>query len=269
MTVAHLVQQAVGFIIDNYADVIEGGNSYRGSGTAHKGIPGTYSSDAGLRTGNDHTFTTSGAGTTTSLAFASGNWPQTRWVKSNTPGFFAYDSSGAASGEARRITNWDNTGKTFTTDAFSVAPGSGAVIKVYQGFKRIPNGIDILADAEGEAFGSGYDRSFDIALFPTTPLNLYGNNTQTWSGRLHLRLRLEKFARAHDHHERCAENLTIIASAMTIQAGPGTSIDHRDGTYTRAIFPPESGADVVIDDSNKIVLGVDFPIIYTVNRSMK
>jgi hypothetical protein len=265
---AHLAQQAIGAILDNYADVIEGGNAYN-SGTSYKGIPGTQTSDDQIRNGSDGSFATSGAGDTTTLAYASGNWPQTRWLKSNSPGYFAYDTNGNASGEARRITDWDNTAKEFTTDAFSAAPGSGATISVYQGFKRIPNDIDILGDPEQSGFADGYDRYFDLSLRPTSTLDWYGNNTETWAGVLRLLLRFVKFAREHDHQARCAENLTIIASAMTIQAGPGTSIDHRDGTYTRALFAPEGEPEVIVDDDSKIVMQIEFPIHYRINRSFK
>ena len=44
-----LLDTALGAIHNNLADVLEGGNSWRGSGTAYKGIPGRYSNDPGLR----------------------------------------------------------------------------------------------------------------------------------------------------------------------------------------------------------------------------
>lgn len=252
----HISSEAIGIIIDNYADVIEGGSAYAG-GTSYRGIPGTRSNDDGLRNGSDGSFTTSGAGSTTTLVYASGSWDSTRWVKENTPAFFAIHASQNA---ARRITGWNNTTKQFTVDAFPAAPGNAASIIVRQGFKRLPNSIDIDDDDTGSP--SGFDRFFSISLEPEKSLEWYGSGVETWLGKLTVKLRILKYGRAHDARKSAAENITIIASAMTIGASP----NHRETTYTRALLRPESGPEIE-EDNLKYVASISFPIIYRIART--
>jgi hypothetical protein len=259
---AHLTQQSIGAIIDNYADAIEGGNRHN-SGTSYRGIPGTFTNDERIRTGVDNTITADGAGDTTTIAVSTGDWPQGRWKKTNSPGFFLVCTSGAdqAVSAGRRITDWDNTAKEFTTDAFPVAPGDTATFNVYQGFRRLPNNIDI--DGELSNIPLGGDRFFDIALLPQERSDYLGNGVETWNGNLRVRLRLVNFSRLHDSRARVAENLTIIASALTRSALP----DHRDGTYTRALLPPIEAPELIVDDDQKTVMALDMPIVYRVDRT--
>lgn len=262
---AHLAQQAVGDILDNYSDVIEGGTGWRGSGTSWRGVPGTFPNDDGLRYGSESPLTTDGAGDTTTLVYTSGTWAEDRWVKEDTPGFFAMATAGAAGSTdaARRITGWSLGDTEFTTDAFPVTPGSGATIAIFQGFKRMPNGIDIEADETGSH--TGFDRFFSLSLLPAGRLGFYGNNTETIEGVLSVRLRILKYGREHDARASVLENLTIISSALTKSANP----DHRDGTYTRALFPPASLPDIETNDDVKIIGTLNFPIIYRINRTFE
>ena len=258
----HLAQNAVGDILDHYADVIEGGNAYA-SGDSFLGIPGTYSRHPGILSGDDTPLTAAAAGTTTSIEVANTySWPSNRWVRGNAPGFFLLCTSGEdrAVSEARRITAWDNTSKRFTVDAFTVAPGDGATFSVFEGFKRLPDTIDI--NAEGTDSALGYDRFFNLALTPQLPLDWYGNGTETWQGELAITLRHIKHARLHQWQAAVAQNLTIIASAMTLTG----ATEHRDSTHVRALLRPTDAAEVVLEDQHKIVSTLRLPIVYRIER---
>lgn len=259
---AHIATNTIGAIIDHYADVIEGGNAYN-SGSSYLGIPGTYSRDPGLLRGDDTPLTATAAGNTTTIEIASTySWASNRWVRDDVPNFWLLCTSGATSAvnEARRITAWNNTTKRFTCDAFPEAPGDAAEFDVLQGFKRLPNTVDPFAE-DTESPG-GYDRRFHITLTPQAPRDWYGAGTETWDGELAVTLRLLKHARMHNAKQSVAENLGILASAMTLSASP----DHRDSTYVRALLRPTEAAEIVTEDQHKIVAALRFPIIYRVQR---
>lgn len=225
---AHLSSQNVGVILDNYADVIEGGSAYRGSGTAYTGIPGRRSNDFGLRVDGEDSFTATGTPTTTVVPYSSGDWEQSRWVKDNAPGYFLVDDTGE---EARRITAWDNTAKEFTVgEAFTTAPANGATIAIRQGFKRLPNNVDIFDEDTGSA--EGFDRRFDLELVPSGRAEFYGSGLETWQGELTLRLRIERHSRLHDYRKSATENAVLIASALQRTA--------HSGDYVRALLPMQS-----------------------------
>lgn len=254
---AHLSSQAVGAIIDNYADVIEGGNAYRGSGTEYTGVPGVYSNDQGLRTGGEDTFTATGTPTTTVVPFATGDWPQSRWVKDATPGFFLVDDDGE---EARRITAWDNSAKEFTLgDAFTVAPSNGDTITVRQGFKRLPNNVDIFdPEEDGPGASEGFDRRFDIDLVPLERAEFYGDGQETWRGELRVRVRIEKHSRLHDYRKSATENAVIIASALQRST--------HNATLVRALLPMAAPPEVEATAA-AAVQTVTLPIWYRFTRA--
>jgi len=259
----HASSQNPGAILDHYADVIEGGNAYA-SGTSYYGIPGRYSADWGLRTGADTPITADAAGDTTTIAYSSGDWDESRWVKERSPGFFLLCTSGddAATNKARRITGWDNTAKEFTVDAFPAAPGDAAEFAVLQGFKRLPNGVDVFAD-ETEVEG-GYDRYFDLSLVPTQRLDWGGDGTATYQGLLAITLRLLKHGRLHDWRMSITDNVTLLGNILTSN---GSGQDHRDGTYVRMLAPPET-APSIEEDTTKIVAAMPLRIVYRVQRGL-
>ena len=117
---SHISSEAVGSICEHYSDVIEGGTTWRGSGTSFRGIPGTYSNDPGLRSAADTPLTSTGSAATTTFAVSGGSWESSRWVKADTPGFFAVCTSATNAQNvdaARRITGWNNTTKVATLHA--------------------------------------------------------------------------------------------------------------------------------------------------------
>lgn len=259
---AHISSNAVGSILDHYSDVIEGGNAYN-SGTSFKGIPGRKSNDYGLRSGDDTPLAADAAGDATSIVVANTySWEESRWVKTDIPGFFLLCTAGnaVAVGQARRITAYDNATQTFTVDAFGAAPGATGEFDVLEGFKRLPNHVDMEAEEDGTPLG--YDRFFDLSLLPVRSLDWHGSAVESWEGVLTLRVRFRKFDRLHDARESVASNMSILASAMTLQG----KTDHRDGTYIRALFPPEEAPELNVDDHDKIVASQKFRIIYRIDR---
>ena len=259
---SHTSLQAVGFILDNYADAIEGGNTYRGSGTSRKGIPGAKSNDPEIRDGTDSSITSSGSGSTTVIKYASGDWPNSRWVKTDTPGFWVIctSASGAQNLDAaRRITAWDNTAKQFTVDAFPESTIFGDEFTIAQGFKRLPNQIDI--DEEDTEVISGFDRMFHLMVASIGRLDFFGNNTITYKAELQLRLRIQKFGRMHDAAASAMENLSIIRALLTLP-------ENRESTYTRALVAEEGQvAEIVGDDRNKVVVLDRYSLIYRISKT--
>lgn len=258
----HISSQGIGSILDHVSDVIEGGTVYGGGRENYTGIPGRGSWSPGLVSGDDTPLDADGAGDDTTINVASTySWPESRWVKEHSPPFFLLCTAGEtlAVGKARRITAWDNTTKNFSTDAFPVAPGAGASFDVLEGFRRVPDTIDINADTNSSG---GYDRHFAVSLDSGVPIDWYGDGTRTYRGSIDITLRLLKYKRHHAWKASVAENLVILAQGLT-QTG---EIDHRNDRYIRAILQPDEEPEIIIDDEIKIVATLALPLIYRVQR---
>lgn len=261
---ASLHDQALELILRNYADVIEGGNAYRGSGTSWRGIPGSHSNDPELRQAVDTPLTAEpGGSTTTVIVAAARSWESSRWVKAETPGYFFIGATGTAAnvGAARRVTGWNNTTKTFTTDAFPAAVAEDDTFTVRQGFKRVPNQED--PDRLG---GIGFDRGFSLRAMPGDPVDYGGGGTATYRTKIEITLRMLKGGRMHDSAEAVLSNLALIREVITM-AGQYGHPDHRDGTYTRALLPDVGSAQLVIDDKDKVVAADSYQLIYRINNA--
>lgn len=260
-----IFQQALAAILDNYADVIEGGNAWRGSGTSYRGIPGRQSNDQGIREDADTPLTADSNGTTTTMVVASTySWDSSRWAKTDTPGFFLLCTSATNAvnvNAARRITGWNNTTKTFTTDAFPAATSDDDVFTVLQGFKRLPNQLDIES-AETEA-PDGYDRMFSLRAAAGEQLEYFGSGKATYKTELELRLRINKYARQHDAIASAFENASIVRQALCMSGSP----DHRDGTYTMALISTGAQVTETKNDARKIVLLDKLALIYRIDLS--
>lgn len=256
-------QQAHSAILDNYADVIEGGNGWA-SGTSYRGIPGTQPNDPELKNGNESSVTASGNGTTTTVVYASGAWASDRWVKNDTPGFFLLCTSATNAANvnaARRITGWALATTTFTVDAFPAATTSADEFTVLQGFKRLPNGLEIDSDEPTVGADAGFDRFFQLRMQPGTQIEYFGGGVATYQTELELSLRFLKHGREHDAIAAVLENMAIIRQIICKGASP----DHRDGTYTRALIPTGSGAEIIADDINKVVVRDSFTLLYRID----
>lgn len=261
---ATVLNQALSVILRNYADVIEGGNTYRGSGTAYRGVPGTYPYDDGVRNGDDTPLTVVGSSvSTTTFDVASGSWAQARWVPESGPGFWALcNTAGSNHGRARKITGYDASTKVFTVaPAFPATPSASDSMVILQGFKRIPNTVDIEARESG--VDGGYDRHFHLFALPGADEDRSGRGVRTKRTELNLRLRFLKHSRVHDVVASAFENLATLAAAIESSHSP----DHRDGTYTRALWaegPPEE----LVNDNVKVVVLQKFILIYQFNAEL-
>ena len=260
---ASLLTQSVGFILDNLSDAIEGGNTYRGSGTAHKGIPGLLSNDSGLVSGDDDDVTASSTVSTTVVPYASGDWPSSRWEKADSPQFYmrCVTATNAANVEQRRrITAWNNTTKRFTVaPAFDAIVTSADTFVVHQGFKRVPDNFDINSDESGVP--EGFDRFFDLRCLPGTREPWYGNNTETYRTKLELYLRIEKKSRHRRATQSIFENLLMLRSGLTRHG-------HGDCTYTVSLSAEGTEPDIITNDTKKIVARDRFDLVYRINSTL-
>jgi hypothetical protein len=266
------LSQAIGSILDNTADVIEGGNSWRGSGTAYYGIPGARSNDPDLRSGDDTPLTVAATAAITTSTFdvaSSKSWDQARWVKTGAPGFWALCTTSGGSGSpnidrARKITGYNNTTKVFSLgSALPAAPIANDVFAILQGFKRAPNQDALEHDATDSS--DGLDRYFSLSAAAGEQLEYFGAGVATYKTEIELRLRILKFGREHDAVASAMENAAILRAGICHASSP----DHRDGTYTRAILPTGGGAKVETDDKHKVVVVDSYTTIYRVSFEFK
>lgn len=258
-----LLNQDLGAIADNYADVIEGGNTHRGSGTVYRGIPGIYPSDPDLRSGTDTPLTVVGSSVSTTTFDVAGTYTQARWVPEAGPAFWALcNTAGSNYEQARKVTGFNATTSVFTVaPAFTAAPSANDSMIMLQGFKRLPNQVDI--EAEETEHASGWDRFFSISVEPGERLEYFGRGVETYITTLTVTLRLSKAFREADARASAFSNIAAIRAGMTKGANP----DHRDGTYTRALYH-KANAEVVKDDTNKVVIKQDFTLLYRINSEL-
>lgn len=252
--------QEVGDILKNYADVIEGGNSYRGSGTAYAGIPGTDSVHDELPL----EITSTDDGTTTTVIDDTRTWVDSdRWSRADLAPFFLVCSSASDArnvGVGRKISSWTLSTTTFATAAFTAATSSGDVFDLREGFTRIRDGIDIEGD-EAENVPDGFDRNFQLDFEPGEPDEVWGQGTERFRGELILRVRFSKRHAIHTSRQRVFSNVMRL---HTLIPKPG----HLDGTYARALFT-ESAPEIIVEDSKKIVVEDRFTMIYRLNTTME
>lgn len=254
----HVALQDIDQALDAIADAIEGGNTYRGSGTAFTGIPGALSNDDGLRTGSDASVTASSNGSTTSLPYSSGDWDNTRWVRDDLPPYFAICTSATNAeneAKARKITAWDNSGKTFTVAAFPQAISSGDEFTIAEGFKRILNDRD-----KEETQMKGLDRTFALNAEVGDDIGFTGRDRRSFRTDLEIRLRVLKHHREVDARKSAMRNALIIREALGKQA-------NIDTTYLRAIFSSEGSQSVDTDDQDRVTIVITVPMVYSVANS--
>lgn len=246
-----LVSQSVGSVLDNYADVIEGGNAYRGAGDSYLGVPGLNPSDAKLARDGFDSIIVSSNGTPTTIPYASGDWRSDEWVKERIPGFWAID----ANDEHRKITGWDNTLKKFTVNAFTTAPAQDDVILIQQGFKRMAEGESILEMA------GGWDRQFELETEGQgVDIGFSGAGVRSYEVPMVLRVRFLKYAHERLTHKRVLSNLKILGEALTMGI-------HRSG-LVRALMNTAPGI-VAEDDKEKVIVEQTFDLIYRISTTFK
>jgi hypothetical protein len=176
--VTALVAQGLAGIFNTLADAIEGGNTWRGSGTAFKGIPGQYSNDKDLPL-----TVTATKGTTTTVEDWASTWSPSKWRPLNNPPYFLLAASGTAAnvGQHRKVASWSQSTPNDTGISMSVEHGSGngagdtATVRVqnepsdfYYDGKRIKingtGGATVTVDLVATIFGGTYDGTLVTAL---------------------------------------------------------------------------------------------------------
>lgn len=255
---ASMFSQNLDGVLDNYADAVEGGNSWRGSGTAYKGIPGVGSVDADVRAGLTLTVATAVSSTVFAVTPASPTWRADKWSTANGPAYWAVGASGTVVGQHRKITGYaPATGRFTVAAAFSPAEVANDTLTVLQGFKRLPNGVDIETD---ESAPEGYDRYFHLSAIAGRPLRWHGSGHMTFETRLLLRLRLLKYGRLHDWTAMAMTNLAMLRAALVRR-------EHYDGTYVRALTPLDGESAIAVNDKSKIVVQDSYRLVYGISQA--
>jgi hypothetical protein len=250
------LQNTIGFIIDNYSDAIEGGNSYRGSGTAYNGICGAYSHNEH----EDTAITATSGSTTTIVDTAFSDSVGSAAVRTDAPPFFALCSSQATltrnTGAARKITAYATGTNTFTVaPAFTDAVAATDVFALKEGFKRAPDNIDINGD--GEAAG-GFDRFFRFEMMPGKLAGWFGNGREQYESTLEIQLRIMKRSRDRNAVSSAMENVLMFRSILPRGA-------HRDGTYTQNLSAMAEEPKILDEDEQRVIVSDKYAITYRVS----
>lgn len=250
-----IMQQATATILDHMAEVIEGTNG-------NNGIPGVYSHDELLRGGapSNLSITATGGTGDNTIQYTSGAYAADRWVKTNIPGFWLLCYSATNSGNvsaARKISAWTQSTTSFTTASFPANITTGDKFYVLEGFKRLPDGVDIES-----AFDVGFDRSFRLEALPGTSLGFYGSGLRTYDTTVILRLRLLKHHKDTTSRASVFENLRVLKDALALKT-------NWESSYTRFLDSESSDVDIQIDDAGKVVAAISFRLVYRVDITLK
>lgn len=255
-----LLTESTGIILDNFADAIEGGNTHRGSGTAYKGVPGTRTWHDWVKANGTGLAVDAGVSSTTAIKITGVPAAQAAtMVRVSGPPFFLLATTAATAGvtgAARKIAS--HTGVTFTTAAFPGVVLAADVMSIVEGFKRVPDGLDIEADGSEES-PAGYDRFFRLSMLPGERVSWAGNGVSMYRAVLAVDLRILRRSRQHQCAESALENAGRIAYALTMGA-------HR-GTYVQ-VCEQATAPTPIKDDINKVVVRSTFNVLYQLNTSL-
>lgn len=249
---ASLYSQAVRGILSNYADVIEGGNSYRGGGTYYNGIPGVDSDDSIF---SDVAINAGAGSTSSSIVWAdAANYVPTRMVREAGAPLFVLCSNSATRNQdmARKISTWGASSLTLGS-AFpdTIAENDDFVLR--EGFKREPDNLDLGASLSGPR---AWDRHFSLHLSAGKRARWYGNGVEQYDSQLVLRVRFAKTSRARRIRDTALESLLRIRSVITRPTLRDSFTQFVDG---------ETGEPKVIDDTLEMIVVEDtFRLVYRV-----
>lgn len=263
-----ILTQQLGLILANLADAIEGGNTHRGSGTAHPGIPGTQSHD---RIVNEVASVIITEATSTTFTVDDPSFPSYQAdeiARPKTPPLFllVQSSTGlegdANVGSARRITAFTTTApRRFTvTAAFPSAMEAFTTCVLREGFKRAPDKTD-LDDPAGAPDG-GFDRFFELRALPAGRTDWLGNGVEQWNATLELRLRFEKRGRSQKALDAAIENVGILRSVLRRPS-------LRDGTYMQLLVPDNAPPERTLDNATMLTLRDRYSMTYRVRSDYR
>ncbi len=251
-----ILEQSPKAILNNYADVIEGGNSYRGSGTKFYGIPGTDSHDADVEA---LSVTAEASSDTDTLKWSTASsWVGSRLESTDVPPYFVVCLTATQSGNvglARRISSVTST--QFELDsAFPYTITTGDTFSVRQGFKRAPDNYDINSSEDGAA----WDRYFSLSMGAGKRGGWYGNGIAHFETDLSLRVRFLKRSRSRQTIDSALENILKIRSIL--ERG-----DMRDSTYVQVLEISGDAPEIETNDLNKVVILDKYRLVYRVQNN--
>lgn len=243
-------------VLDNYADAIEGGNSYRGSGTEYKGVPGVESAAAVIS--DVGTITVDGSSDTDTVGWTSAtNFESGRLVRSYGPPLFALCGSATNEdneGAARKITSWGSASFD-VSPAFPAAVSAADTFTLREGFKRAPDKWDLEADDVGTP--GEFDRFFQISSLPGSRMGWYGNNLQHYQTEMELRLRILKRNRGRRAIDSALRNLLLLRTILTRS-------EHR-GSFVQVLRAEETEPEIQSEDATKVVVLDKYQLQYRIN----
>ncbi len=256
-----LDSNAIGTILNNYADVIEGGNAYA-SGTIYNGIPGV----GGPSEYSGASLIVDASASNSTTVFKSTSLPDvdaTRLDRTGIPPMFVVCTSQAALtgnvGAGRKITAYASD-----TDLYTVAPAFADTIAendaftVLEGFRRAPDNWDI--DDEDAGVPAGFDRAFSLSMLPGVQMPWYGNGVEQYKSTLEIRVRYLKRSRNRTATASVLENALRMRSILSKPS-------MRDGTFTQILDPEAEGPEIEFEDKTKIVTLDKYAIQYRVTST--
>ncbi|HDL48460.1 MAG TPA: hypothetical protein ENH33_00660 [Actinobacteria bacterium] len=254
-----ILAETIGTILDNYADVIEGGNAHRGAGSVYKGIPGTRTWDNWAKDNGAGLVVDAGVSSTTAIELTgvpAANAAEL--VREKAPPFYVVATTAASAGvtgAARKISAHDGA-VTFTTAAFPGVVVADDVVAIAEGFKRTPDHFDPEADTEEESPGD-FDRFFRLTMGAGQRRAWHGNGTAMYQTTLFVDLRLLRRTRQHEDEAAALENANRIADVVCRG-------EHR-GDNTMLVT--QEGVSILKQDQNKTVSRIALNLIYQLNTS--
>lgn len=268
----------VGYILDNYADCIEGGALYAG-GTTHPGCPAldyesgwlheedlisglTFAAHAASTTSTLYVATTA-LSSRTGLA-ATINASITDWEAIYPAFAICIASDNGNAGIWRRIASIGSSGvspieyNNAVTFVSSMAmPNDIVTAETYvfrRGFRRAPDAAE-LDDLEAP---QGWDRFFSLSMLPGTRQAWYGNGIEHYVSTMALRVRFVKKARHQQIIDRAFASMQIMRAAIC-------DPDSRDSQGVVQAVTAEEPPRIVANDKNHLILESDFSVHYRIN----
>jgi hypothetical protein len=252
---------SVSDVLDNYADAIEGGNSYAG-GTEYKGICSYSSFSLGNAAGNtsaEYLLTATGGTTSTIVVANASAYPD--WLSStDRPPFFALAVNGNNAGAARRITAINTTTNTFTVSpVFPYTVAASNSLYLLEGFKRLPDTFDPRSD---EADSLAFERYFHLSCGAGRMLPWHGNGTHTFETTLTLNILLAKKQRVR----RMSYNALLFSHIFREFLPKG---EHRNSGnllgVTVLYLNPYESEDTIRETENRIIIEDTYRMAYRVS----
>jgi len=252
---------SVSDVLDNYADVIEGGNSYAG-GTSYKGLCSYGSFALGNSGGHGATedVAVSTSGTTSTIVVANISLHPDWLASTDRPPFFALGYSGNNAGAARKITAINTATNTFTVSpVFPYAVGAGELYYLVEGFKRLPDSFDVRGD---DVDSLAFDHYFHMSAGAGRLLPWHGNGTHTFETTLRLSILLAKKPRIR----RMSYNALLYSHVFRefLTKGEHRNTDNLLGVTV--LYLDGYGSEATIRETeNRIIIEDEYRMVYRVS----